>query len=143
MIVTIYSQLRMNLCCYILIELLKKCHCKVIFLGIKLELNDLKILGCCSVFIILISANNGQIPPTAKIITIFGILGRIRLLAGYYLVVITERTLVGPVSGHDIWKIDNIELVPFPKAFLHMNQKQVNQYLDIQQRQNLLFLHVY
>lgn len=97
----------------------------------------------CSIFIIFILANNGQIPPTAKMITIFGILGKIRLLAGYYLIVITERTRMGPMLGHDIWRIDNIELVPFPKAFLHINQKQVNQYLVIPQRQNLFFLHVH
>lgn len=71
-----------------------------------------------------LQTNNGQIPPTAKMITIFGILGKIRLLAGYYLIVITERTRMGPMLGHDIWRIDNIELVPFPKAFLHINQKQ-------------------
>lgn len=57
--------------------------------------------------------------------TIFGVLGRIKLLAGYYLIVITERKLMGQICGHDIWKIENVEIIQFPKTLLHLTQKQV------------------
>lgn len=57
--------------------------------------------------------------------TIFGVLGRIKLLAGYYLIVITERKLMGQICGHDIWKIENVEIIQFSKTILHLTQKQV------------------
>lgn len=62
--------------------------------------------------------------------TIFGVLGRIKLLAGYYLIVITERKLMGQICGHDIWRIENIEIIPFNKTLLHLNQKQVKLFSD-------------
>ncbi|KAK7571960.1 hypothetical protein V9T40_014432 [Parthenolecanium corni] len=71
-----------------------------------------------------LQTNNGQIPPTANMMTIFGVLGRIKLLAGYYLIVITERKLMGQICGHDIWKIENVEIIQFPKTLLHLTQKQ-------------------
>lgn len=57
--------------------------------------------------------------------TIFGVLGRIRLVAGFYLVVITNRKHVGQISGHDIWRIEEVDLIQFTKTSLHLNLKQV------------------
>lgn len=71
-----------------------------------------------------LQTNNGQIPPSAKMRTIFGVLGRIRLVAGFYLVVITNRKHVGQVSGHDIWQIEEVDLIQFTKTSLHLSQKQ-------------------
>lgn len=44
---------------------------------------------------------------------------------GPYLVVITKRKFVGRISGHEIWKIQATEIIPFPKNLMHLNETQV------------------
>ncbi|XP_015750053.1 PREDICTED: phosphatidylinositide phosphatase SAC1-like [Acropora digitifera] len=68
--------------------------------------------------------NEGQIPPSAESRDIFGILGIINLLAGPYLVVITKKTLVGLIKGHEVWKIKGTDVLAFPRATLHLTEKQ-------------------
>ncbi|XP_068694937.1 phosphatidylinositol-3-phosphatase SAC1-like isoform X1 [Montipora foliosa] len=68
--------------------------------------------------------NEGQIPPSAESRDIFGILGIINLLAGPYLVVITKKTLVGLVKGNEVWKIKGTDVLAFPRATLHLTEKQ-------------------
>lgn len=47
-----------------------------------------------------------------KIYTIFGVVGMLRLLAGSYLLVITERECVGSYLGHPIFKISSMKVFP-------------------------------
>ncbi|KAG2376276.1 Phosphoinositide phosphatase [Vigna angularis] len=47
-----------------------------------------------------------------KIYTIFGVVGMLRLLAGSYLLVITERESVGSYLGHPIFKISSLKVFP-------------------------------
>ncbi|KAK7251124.1 hypothetical protein RIF29_34051 [Crotalaria pallida] len=47
-----------------------------------------------------------------KIYTIFGVIGISRLLAGSYLLVITERECVGSYLGHPIFKISSMKIFP-------------------------------
>lgn len=47
-----------------------------------------------------------------KIYTIFGIVGILRLLAGSYLLVITERECAGSYLGHPIFKISSMKVFP-------------------------------
>ncbi|OIW11088.1 hypothetical protein TanjilG_22895 [Lupinus angustifolius] len=47
-----------------------------------------------------------------KIYTIFGVIGILRLLAGSYLLVITERECVGSYLGHPIFKISSMKIFP-------------------------------
>ncbi|KAI4327832.1 hypothetical protein L6164_020249 [Bauhinia variegata] len=47
-----------------------------------------------------------------KIWTIFGVVGMLRLLAGSYLLVITERECVGSYLGHPIYKIASMKVFP-------------------------------
>ncbi|XP_074618210.1 phosphatidylinositol-3-phosphatase SAC1-like isoform X1 [Acropora palmata] len=68
--------------------------------------------------------NEGQIPPSAESRDIFGILGIINLLAGPYLVVITKKTLVGLIKEHEVWKIKGTDVLAFPRATLHLTEKQ-------------------
>ncbi|XP_068722474.1 phosphatidylinositol-3-phosphatase SAC1-like isoform X2 [Montipora capricornis] len=68
--------------------------------------------------------NEGQIPPSAESRDIFGILGIINLLAGPYLVVITKKTLVGLIKGNEVWKIKGTDVLAFPRATLHLTEKQ-------------------
>lgn len=76
-------------------------------------------------FYFLISANKGQIPKECYSQKIFGVLGIVRLLVGHYLIVIKERKLVGKISGHDVWQLVEIDMVPLPKTKLHLNETQV------------------
>ncbi|XP_065216163.1 phosphatidylinositol-3-phosphatase SAC1-like isoform X2 [Planococcus citri] len=71
-----------------------------------------------------LQTNNGQIPPLAEMQTIYGVLGRIRLVSGFYLVVITNRKHIGQVSGHDIWQIGDVDLIQFMKTSHYSNLKQ-------------------
>ncbi|KAK4360480.1 hypothetical protein RND71_019432 [Anisodus tanguticus] len=47
-----------------------------------------------------------------KIRTIFGVIGILKLLAGSYLLVITERESVGPYMGHPIFKVSSMKVFP-------------------------------
>ncbi|MCD9560831.1 Fimbrin, actin-bundling protein [Datura stramonium] len=47
-----------------------------------------------------------------KIRTIFGVIGMLKLLAGSYLLVITERESVGSYMGHPIFKVSSMKVFP-------------------------------
>ncbi|KAI8016492.1 Phosphoinositide phosphatase SAC7 [Camellia lanceoleosa] len=47
-----------------------------------------------------------------KIWTIFGVIGILKLLAGSYLIVITERECVGSYLGHPIFKVSSLKVFP-------------------------------
>ena len=49
----------------------------------------------------------------------------IPILPGPYLVVITKKTLVGLIKGHEVWKIKGTDVLAFPRATLHLTEKQV------------------
>ncbi|MFH4981106.1 hypothetical protein AB6A40_007815 [Gnathostoma spinigerum] len=69
---------------------------------------------------------NAPIPATyTELRHIHGIVGTIRLVAGYALIVIKSAHLVGILNGHEIWEIDSTELLPYIKNALYLNEKQV------------------
>ncbi|WCJ32805.1 Phosphoinositide phosphatase family protein [Euphorbia peplus] len=47
-----------------------------------------------------------------KIKTIFGVVGMLKLVAGSYLIVITERECVGSYLGHPIFKVTSLKILP-------------------------------
>lgn len=47
-----------------------------------------------------------------KIRTIFGVVGMLKLLAGSYLIVITERECVGSYLGHPFFKVTSLKIFP-------------------------------
>ncbi|KAM7516026.1 hypothetical protein LguiA_005609 [Lonicera macranthoides] len=51
-------------------------------------------------------------PRIPKIQTIFGVVGMLKLLAGSYLLVITERECVGSYLGHPIFKVTSMKVFP-------------------------------
>jgi hypothetical protein len=53
--------------------------------------------------------NSARVP---KIQTVFGIVGMLKLLAGSYLLVITESDCVGSYLGHPIFKITSLKVLP-------------------------------
>lgn len=66
-----------------------------------------------------------HVPTSSRSRSIFGIVGTIRLIAGHYLVVITKCSKAGMVNGQDIWKVDETEVIPYARTFLHLNEEQV------------------
>lgn len=59
-----------------------------------------------------------------KIQTIFGLVGLLKLLAGSYLIVITERECVGSYLGHPIFKILSLEVFPCDHSLKNSNAQQ-------------------
>ncbi|XP_050442275.1 phosphatidylinositol-3-phosphatase SAC1 [Adelges cooleyi] len=74
--------------------------------------------------------NKGQIPSKCGHQKIAGILGIVRLLVGPYIIIIKEKQLLGKISGHDIWQLRDIDLIPLPKTKLHLNDTQVQMDLE-------------
>ncbi|KAF5274095.1 hypothetical protein FQR65_LT04493 [Abscondita terminalis] len=63
-----------------------------------------------------------------------GLLGTITLLAGKYLIIVTERNFVGNIAGHVIWCLVGIDLIPYNRGTLHLKPEQLddnNTYLDM------------
>ena len=56
------------------------------------------------------TANKGQ--GLVQVASAFGIVGLVRFLEGYYLILITKRKLVANIGGHMIYKIEDTSLYP-------------------------------
>ncbi|KAK9890979.1 hypothetical protein WA026_013317 [Henosepilachna vigintioctopunctata] len=72
-----------------------------------------------------VQRNVGQIPAANSKKDFCGFLGTINLLAGRYLVIATQRQLVGYIAGHAIWRLAKAELVPYCRSTLHLNPDQI------------------
>ncbi|KAM8967639.1 phosphatidylinositol-3-phosphatase SAC1 [Pelodytes ibericus] len=66
-----------------------------------------------------------DIPPSAITVPIYGILGTIRLVAGMYLIVITQKKKVGDLLQHSIWKVTDFEIISYKKTMLHLTDSQL------------------
>lgn len=55
-----------------------------------------------------------------------GILGTIKLIHGYYLVVATHRDFVGVINGHVIWRLAGHDLIPYIPSTIHLSELQVS-----------------
>ncbi|CAH8530874.1 unnamed protein product [Schistosoma turkestanicum] len=64
------------------------------------------------------------IPAIAQKHTIYGIWGVIRLVSGFYLIVIKERERVGEIFGNTIFKITKSGILPFARSLLHLTDIQ-------------------
>jgi hypothetical protein len=53
-------------------------------------------------------------------------MGLIRLLSGDYLVVITDRELVGRLDGHPIYRVTATRLLPTARSITHLSESKVN-----------------
>lgn len=59
-----------------------------------------------------------------------GFLGSIKLLAGSYLVLATQRELVGFIAGQAVWRLAGTELVPYFRSTLHLSPEQIKDNTD-------------
>ncbi|KAH9509478.1 Phosphatidylinositide phosphatase SAC1 [Bulinus truncatus] len=66
-----------------------------------------------------------DIPASAITKTIYGIVGIIRLVAGPYLIVITEREKVGQILNNAVWKVTKTEVLCYKRSLTHLNERQI------------------
>lgn len=84
--------------------------------------------------VVTVQRNAGQIPAANSRKDFCGLLGSINLLAGRYLIIVTQRDLVGYIAGHAIWKLVKAELLPYCRSMLHLNNEKLadnNVYLNM------------
>jgi len=74
---------------------------------------------------ILLQANNGQIPPVASRKPIAGILGVISLVSGPYLIVVTRKARLGQLSGCEVWRVVETEIISYARAEHHLTPSQL------------------
>ncbi|KAK0047895.1 phosphatidylinositide phosphatase SAC1 [Biomphalaria pfeifferi] len=65
------------------------------------------------------------IPASAITKSIYGIVGIIRLVAGPYLIVVTEREKVGHILNNVVWKVTKTELLCYKRSLAHLNERQI------------------
>lgn len=68
-------------------------------------------------------------------------MGIVKLIVGPYIIIIKEKKLVGKISGHDIWQLVEIDMIPLPKTKLHLNDTQVKLLYFIHRK--LLVINLY
>lgn len=74
---------------------------------------------------ITLEKKSGQIPSTSSQQDFCGLLGSIHLLAGRYLVIATQRELIGFIDGHSIWRLAGTKLIPYLKSTIHIDTQQM------------------
>lgn len=79
-----------------------------------------------------IESNTNQLTSSEviSVTTIYGIVGIINLLAGPYLLVITKISKVAEIYNQPIFRIDEVEALPFLRFTRHLTDEQVK-YNDI------------
>ncbi|KAH7519829.1 phosphoinositide phosphatase SAC6 [Ziziphus jujuba] len=80
-----------------------------------------RIDGSLSLIEELPHCNSVRVP---KIRTIFGVVGMLKLVAGSYLIVITERECVGSYLGHPIYKIVSLKTFPCDHSLKNTTAEQ-------------------
>ncbi|KAG0282616.1 hypothetical protein BGZ96_000304 [Linnemannia gamsii] len=61
-----------------------------------------------------------------EVLTIYGVIGFIRLLAGEYMIVVTDRIKVGRMGEHDIFRLKDYKIMPFSRNYLALSEAQTN-----------------
>ncbi|KAF9120801.1 hypothetical protein BGW39_011094 [Mortierella sp. 14UC] len=73
------------------------------------------------------NAPTNRVAVDEEVLTIYGVIGFIRLLAGEYMIVITDRTKVGRLGEHDIFKLKDYKIMPFSRNYLALSEAQTNE----------------
>ncbi|GJJ73667.1 phosphatidylinositol 4-phosphatase [Entomortierella parvispora] len=73
-----------------------------------------------------LNAPAGRISADEEVMMIYGIVGFIRLLAGEYMVVITDRTKIGRIGEHDIFRLKDYKVLPLSRNNLALSEAQTN-----------------
>ena len=76
-------------------------------------------------------------PLTTRVLKAYGLLGFIRFLKGYYMVLITSRKKVGKILRHSIYQVKDMQLVPLFRYTSAQNRDDENRYLDTFKQVNI------
>ncbi|KAG0210052.1 hypothetical protein BGX28_009729 [Mortierella sp. GBA30] len=68
-----------------------------------------------------------KVPSDEEVMNIFGVIGFLRLLAGEYMVVITERTKIGRIGEHDVFKVKDYKILPLSRNNLALTEAQIGE----------------
>ncbi|KAL7028764.1 hypothetical protein ACKWTF_005985 [Chironomus riparius] len=71
-----------------------------------------------------VQVKTNQIPSTASVRKICGVLGSINLISGNHLVVATHRVAVGFVNNQVIWRLAGFDIIQYIPSMLHLNETQ-------------------
>lgn len=74
---------------------------------------------------VFLEGNSKQVPASAISKVIYGIVGIIRLIAGPYLMVITEREKLGTIQDQIIWRVKKTETLAYNRTLTHLTEKQI------------------
>ncbi|XP_039287841.1 phosphatidylinositol-3-phosphatase SAC1 [Nilaparvata lugens] len=72
----------------------------------------------------------GDWTPCGEQMTIYGILGTIRLISGLVLVVVTERTVVGQLNKQLIFSLDNAATIQYSRSLTHLTEAQIRMHKE-------------
>jgi hypothetical protein len=61
----------------------------------------------------------------------YGVLGFIRFLKGYYLILITDRKKIAKIGKHSIYKIKDFEMIPLFKTIKAEFKEDEKKYIQI------------
>ena len=57
--------------------------------------------------------------------TVYGIVGLLKLNVGDYVIVVTDRSRVGRINGHDIYRLKKYDILRIPVSDGHLSEDQV------------------
>ncbi|KAI8812473.1 polyphosphoinositide phosphatase [Cladochytrium replicatum] len=67
-----------------------------------------------------------------KVVSFYGILGFVKFLEGYYIILVTKRSAVALIGGHNIYHVDDTIMVPIPGPSAKIERRVEEQrYLQI------------
>ncbi|GCC28197.1 hypothetical protein chiPu_0006625 [Chiloscyllium punctatum] len=73
----------------------------------------------------------------SRTVSAFGIVGFVRFLEGYYIVLITKRRKVADIGGHSIYKIEDTNMVYIPNDSVKISHPDETKYMKIFQSVDL------
>lgn len=83
----------------------------------------------------------------ARIVSAFGIVGFIRFLEGYYIILVTKRRKVAVIGHHTIYKIEDTSMIYIPsdtvRVFHPDEQRYVKMFQSIDLKSNFYFSYSY
>lgn len=70
-------------------------------------------------------------PITTPVARAYGVLGFVRFLKGYYIILITEKKKVGKIGQHSIYEVKDTQMIPLFRSTTHANREDEAKYLQL------------
>ncbi|XP_033338065.2 polyphosphoinositide phosphatase FIG4 isoform X2 [Megalopta genalis] len=93
------------------------------------------------------SGQRNNVGGVARAVSAFGIVGFVRFLEGYYIILVTKRRRVAVIGHHTIYKIEDTSMIYIPndtvRVFHPDEQRYVKMFQSIDLRSNFYFSYSY